>query len=691
MAAKQTIILFVKKISEGFMKRIYAFLVLLLTSNLFAQSNDLLNSYLAHIAAANLSLKQNNLQEAKIWLLKTPVSFRGWEWDLLNSISDQSIKSFSVDEYDTPTKITYSNDGRIIAIGTTNGNIYLLNASTFEKIYSTHIHQGVIYDIKFSETGEEVYTCSSDTTLVKYNLLQKKVIWSAFTETIGKASIDINYINNAVLFGSFNKKDEKTNGVVSIFDAQKGRKLWSTDYGGEEITSVRFRKDGKYFAFGTTNGQIPIWDFGIKQRVRNFDFSDLFNNSVINDLAFSPNGLMLSVVSSNSFGRIWDLQSGKILRELVGHSQPILSTTFNNDGTKLFTADQTGSIFMWNVSTGQLLNKYFGHKEKITSTDFSPTEDFLISASDDKSVRLWNAKSGSEFTNSSMLSAKNNVFALNKNSTLVVTNGNESSITVWDAKNGSPIKNFSGFTNDLLSADISDDDSLIVGCSSTNSVRIWKTKNGEIFNDYTGISENAISCDFHPAGKMITAASTEGAVYIWDISKNTPIAKLAVSSIPTSVKFSPDGKYLSAGCADGKLFIWSTAKFQKTFEKQAHSKMIYQINFSSDSKKIMTSSDDKTSKIHEAENGKLALELKGHRDKVLCGSFSNDNTRVATGSADNIVKIWDLKNKECVLSLNDFSAPVLHVKFSADNQKLYVTTVGGKIRVYNRTKSLLKF
>ncbi|GAB4141886.1 MAG: hypothetical protein Fur0015_11310 [Ignavibacteriales bacterium] len=667
------------------MKRILTFLVLILQSVLFSQQNEIYNSYLAHISAANLSLKLNDAVEAAKWLQKAPASLRGWEWDMLNSLTDRSLKSFSVEEYDTPTKAAFSSDGRIIAIGTTNGNIYLLRTDTFEKIYTTHITNSKIYDIKFSTTGEEIFICSSDTTIVKFNLLQKNIVWSAFTETIGSANIDVNYDNNSVLFTSWVKKDNKDVGIISIYDPQKGRKIWGTEILENKVVSSRFRNDGKYFATGLSNGQIILWDFANKQRVRDFNFSESINNFLITDVDFSPNGLQLAAVSDNASGKIWDLQSGKVIKELIGHTKPITSVAFNYDGSKIFTGSSDASIFLWDLTSSKIISKYFGHKGKINSLIVSPADDFLISTSDDKSVKLWDSKIGSEFTDKSMLNEKNNFLALNKTAVIMATNGPKGSITIWDAKIGLAIKNFPAFDDKLLCADFSDSDTLIVGSYAKNIVRVWRIKTGEIYNDYMGMAEGAISCDFHPGGKMIAAASSEGAVFIWEISKNMPVAKLATGSIPNSVRFSPDGKLVAAACADGKIYVWAVGKFQKTLEISASTKPLTSIRFSLDSKKILATSEDFIARVFEIDKGRQVLELKGHSDKVLCGGFSADNSRIATGSADKTVKIWDAKTGECIITFSDFSSEINSLVFSSDNQRLYVNS-NPDIKIYSQVK-----
>lgn len=670
------------------MKKFFTVILFIIQSVSFSQQSEILNSYLAHIAAANYSIQLNNAMEAQKWLQKAPINLRGWEWDFLYSLTDQSLKSFSAEESDIPIKAAFNTNGSTLAFATSNGNINILKTDTFEKIYAKHITDYKIYDIKFSHTGEDIFICSSDTIISKYNLINKDVVWSAFTGTVGTANIDVHRDSNAVLFSSWTIKDNKDVGIISVYDSQRGRKIWGTEILGNRVVVSKFRNDGKYITAALADGKIILWDFSNKKIVRNFNYGELTDKFLIVDVDLSPNGLQLVAVSDNSTGKVWDLQTGNLIQELKGATKPITSVTYNFDGTKIFTGTSDGSILMWDVKTGQIISKFFGHKEKINSLIISPIDGQLISTSSDKSVKLWDSKIGSEFSDLSLLNEINDVFTLNKFGTLLATNGKNGSITLWDARLGQSVKNFQAFDDKVLCADFND--TLLVSSYAKNIVRIWNIKTGEIYSDYMGMAKGAGSCDFNPKRNLIAAGSREGTVFIWNTSKNTPIAKLVIGSIPNSVKFSNDGKFIAAASADGKFYLWEVDKFQKILEISASKKPLTSLRFSNDSKKILVTSEDGNAYVFETAKGNIILELKGHSNKVLCGDFTADDSRIATGSADKTVKLWDIKTGECVITFFDFNSEIKSLVFSLDNQRLYVNSNPG-IKVFSKAKSTKNF
>lgn len=83
--------------------------------NICAQTDKEYQSYLAHISAANSSLRLNEKTEAKRWLENAPQKFRGWEWNYLNKRIDESVVKFELKD-DAPTKISHSQEIKNIDI-----------------------------------------------------------------------------------------------------------------------------------------------------------------------------------------------------------------------------------------------------------------------------------------------------------------------------------------------------------------------------------------------------------------------------------------------------------------------------------------------------------------------------------------------------------------------------------------------
>lgn len=101
---------------------------------------------------------------------------------------------------------------------------------------------------------------------------------------------------------------------------------------------------------------------------------------------------------------------------LSGHSRSISSIKFSADGKMLASAGASLCVFnsqllglilrvwkqaadktvkLWDTETGEILKTLEGHTEGISDIAWSPDGEFLASASDDKTIRLWSLEMAS--------------------------------------------------------------------------------------------------------------------------------------------------------------------------------------------------------------------------------------------------------------------------------------------------------
>ena len=63
-----------------------------------------------------------------------------------------------------------------------------------------------------------------------------------------------------------------------------------------------------------------------------------------------------NVIASGSFDRsvrLWDVRSGRCIRQLPAHTDPVTAVEFHADGERLTSGSFDGLVRDWNVETGQ--------------------------------------------------------------------------------------------------------------------------------------------------------------------------------------------------------------------------------------------------------------------------------------------------------------------------------------------------
>ncbi len=95
---------------------------------------------------------------------------------------------------------------------------------------------------------------------------------------------------------------------------------------------------------------------------------------------FSPDGSLLAAGSADKTAKLWDVGSGRLLREFANHTDDVFSARFSPDGRRLVTASRDHDIMIWDVRTGALLNVLRAHFGQVTDAAFSPNGRWVVSA-----------------------------------------------------------------------------------------------------------------------------------------------------------------------------------------------------------------------------------------------------------------------------------------------------------------------
>jgi len=170
----------------------------------------------------------------------------------------------------------------------------------------------------------------------------------------------------------------------------------------------------------------------------------------------------------------------------LGHSDPagtgsISSAVFSHAGKYLSSAGSSGAIKLWEVETGREIKTLLGHSVNLTSLAFSHDDRYLLSGSVDKTIKLWDVLTGKEIrTFKGHLSFVKSVAFSPDGKTAASLDGKE--IKLWDIKTGREIKSFQGnehFGKDFIAVSsmiFSPDSKYLVSISIGGKIVAWEVR-----------------------------------------------------------------------------------------------------------------------------------------------------------------------------------------------------------------------
>ena len=110
---------------------------------------------------------------------------------------------------------------------------------------------------------------------------------------------------------------------------------------------------------GGYDGRLNWWNIESGSRVRSVDA----HRRWVRGLAATPDGSVVASVADDMVCRLWDVASGRMIRELRGHAETtphhfpsmLFACTISADGRHLATGDKVGHVNIWELKSGRNL------------------------------------------------------------------------------------------------------------------------------------------------------------------------------------------------------------------------------------------------------------------------------------------------------------------------------------------------
>ncbi|MCI0602538.1 DUF4062 domain-containing protein [bacterium] len=120
-------------------------------------------------------------------------------------------------------------------------------------------------------------------------------------------------------------------------------------------------------------------------------------------VAISPDGRRIATAHGDQHVRVWDIEKNEPVYILRGHKENAKLVSFTPDGRLLIsaggdfssTADTNdAAIRIWNLDTGKLLSTLTGHTRSIEALAITPDGRTLVTGGWDYTIRVWDIKQG---------------------------------------------------------------------------------------------------------------------------------------------------------------------------------------------------------------------------------------------------------------------------------------------------------
>ncbi|MFH0795168.1 MAG: hypothetical protein V2A74_14180, partial [bacterium] len=386
----------------------------------------------------------------------------------------------------------------------------------------------------------------------------------------------------------------------------------------------------------------------------------------INAVAYASNARLMATAGRRG-AYLWNVETGEIVRRLLGHRADVESVVFSKDGSRVATASLDETAKLWDTDTGRELMTFTGHSDGLQSVDISPDEAKVATGSSDGTARIWDAATGNLLRTLNHTSAVYAV-AFSPDGTKLLTGSSDGKARTWNVATGSQILEFAGHTSRINAAAWSPDGSMFVTGSDDETAILWNADG---------------TPPITPAANVATHGAV-GPIVLTFTGHTAPIESVAISSDGTKIL---TGASIDLSDIDNTAKLWNaqTGALIRTFS--GHTDRLESVAFSPDASRILTGSFDQTAHLWNAATGSVVRVYDRHTLEAYSVDVSPDLSMVATGTRNNTVRLWNAATGDEIARLQDgnssFAWDISALAFFSDGQRLVTGSADSRVRVWN--------
>lgn len=297
--------------------------------------------------------------------------------------------------------------------------------------------------------------------------------------------------------------------------------------------------------------------------------------------------------------KIWDLETGEVLRTLTGHRSGVRCLQF--DDTKLISGSLDKTVKVWNWRTGECIATHVGHDEGVISLHFD--QKYLASGSADHTVRVWNFRNREVSVLRGHTDWVNSVH-INSSSRTLFTASDDCTVNLWDLDTHKIIRTYEGHVGHVQQVI-----PLPPEFEAEDPVDDHGSSSGKSFDEAYDEPDlrRTVSADAHAA--------------LFPCQPERPLPP----------------RYILTSALDNTIRLWETVSGRCVRTYFGHVEGVWTI--AADTLRIVSGSHDRTVKVWDPRSGKSEKTFAGHAGPVTCIGLSDG--RICSGGEDGEVRVYD--------------------------------------------------
>jgi WD40 repeat protein len=386
----------------------------------------------------------------------------------------------------------------------------------------------------------------------------------------------------------------------------------------------------------------------------------------------SPDGRLVALGGDDTTIRIWELDSGKLVRTLVGHDRDIRALSWSPDGGTIASTGGTDrTVRLWNASTSMPLRVFKGFKDDTELVQWS-ADGSVLAAAGGASGWIWLWRSDTQ-QGGQLTEMGEEVLAIDwspDGRSLAVATRNKA-VSIIDVESGKATAKFGDDQNSPYFARWSPDGTrLAVGTHADASV--YEMPSGKrLWN----IAERGFDGCWSPDGTQLVLV-LPNEVQVFGVADWKKLQSFSV--------YEYEMQWLGADRVlvlnDTDLSCWQPSTGKQLFRRQlgGHWPPVYSGN-----QPLVTGLGTPTLALWDRDSGRKLRSLDGDQATINSVAWARKGDLLAAVADDKTVRVWDAGAGKLLHTLDHKPHDVTAIAWSADSKLLASGTSDAAIRLWD--------
>ncbi|MCL4247897.1 MAG: hypothetical protein KJ065_07100 [Anaerolineae bacterium] len=382
-------------------------------------------------------------------------------------------------------------------------------------------------------------------------------------------------------------------------------RIWDYASGTHEIvfreerlisfTDVSFTSDGEYI-LANAGTEVYVWQTNTRTAMPTIPQLPM---NVVKDIDISPISNTFVLAGDQAF--IYDIESNQSVGSFIGHPAEVTNAEFSLDGTNLITASgnpspqfaeelDDSSIRIWEISSGRLIREYRGHQRGIRAITLMNNSEQIISSDYDGVIKIWHLRLSDSIHSicshlfiQGFTEDEQNWYGVDPLDNVCPPSNREAATSnLIPAPLDIPEAQYDGLaerrkvqnhTSAITSVAISSDGKLILSISDDHGI-LWDRETGDRLQDFNFDEGGTRHLDFSPDGSKFVRQTFSGELQLFstqtqELEFTYDVTATAPYPTSTGFIFASDGQELVVANSNGvTIFETSTGAVRDSFESR---------------------------------------------------------------------------------------------------------------------------